>query len=70
MADVRQRNPVEMRALIDIKEASRLLGDVPVKTLYEWRSRGDGPPSFRVGRHVRYRPEAIEAWLQSLETNA
>ena len=55
-------------ALIDITEASKRLGGIPVKTLYAWRHRGEGPPSMRVGRHVRYRPEQIEAWLQSIET--
>ncbi len=38
---------------------------VPVKTLYQWRYRGDGPRAFRVGRHLRYRWEDVEAWLAS-----
>jgi len=37
--------------------------NVPIATVYRWRSRGDGPPGIRVGRHVRYRREAIERWL-------
>jgi excisionase family DNA binding protein len=36
---------------------------IPVKTLAEWRSRHLGPVYLRVGRHVRYRREAIDAWL-------
>ena len=36
---------------------------VPVKTLYQWRYNGVGPRAFRVGRHLRYRPEDVEAWL-------
>jgi len=35
----------------------------PVKTLQRWRLDGDGPPYVKVGRGVRYRPEAIERWL-------
>jgi excisionase family DNA binding protein len=42
--------------------ASAYLG-VPVKTLYEWRYRGIGPPSYRVGRHIRYRKAEVDAWL-------
>jgi excisionase family DNA binding protein len=36
---------------------------VPLATVYRWRSRGDGPASYRVGRHVRYKLEDVEAWL-------
>jgi len=52
--------------LISIESLSRRL-DIPVKTLRDWRYKGLGPPSLAAGRHVRYRPEQIEAWLQSLE---
>jgi excisionase family DNA binding protein len=38
---------------------------VPVKTLYQWRYRGSGPRAYRVGRHLRYRWEDVEAWLAS-----
>lgn len=38
--------------------------EVPVKTLYEWRHRGDGPPGFRVGRHLRYRWGDVAAWIR------
>jgi len=38
--------------------------DVPVATIYGWRHKGVGPPGLAVGRHVRYRREAVEAWLE------
>lgn len=38
---------------------------VPVKTLYTWRYKGVGPRAHRVGRHLRYRWEDVEAWLAS-----
>nr|WP_049568185.1 helix-turn-helix domain-containing protein [Nocardiopsis sp. SBT366] len=38
---------------------------VPPKTLYEWRYKGDGPPSHRVGRYVRYVPAEVHAWVTS-----
>jgi len=44
-------------------ELSEMLG-VPVNTIYGWRSRGEGSPGYRVGRHVRYRRAAVEAWLE------
>lgn len=37
--------------------------DVPVTTLYAWRHRLEGPPGFRVGRHVRYRWIDIQRWI-------
>ncbi len=38
---------------------------VPLKTIYRWRYRGEGPASYRVGRHVRYKLEDVEAWLRA-----
>jgi excisionase family DNA binding protein len=35
---------------------------VPVKTLYQWKWRGEGPPVRKVGRHLRYDPAAVQRW--------
>ena len=48
--------------LWSLSDVSAFLG-VPVKTLYHWRSLGSGPPGYRVGRHVRYDPDQVRAWL-------
>ncbi len=40
---------------------------VPIKTVYGWRYKRTGPPAIRVGRHLRYRPSAVEKWLESRE---
>jgi excisionase family DNA binding protein len=50
--------------LMTLADLSDMLG-VPVNTLYGWRVRGAGPPGYRIGRHVRYRHSAVEAWLES-----
>ncbi|MFJ2098171.1 helix-turn-helix transcriptional regulator [Streptomyces anulatus] len=39
---------------------------VPLETLYAWRKKRTGPPGFRVGRHLRYDPAAVHAWISSL----
>jgi excisionase family DNA binding protein len=38
--------------------------DVPVATIYAWRYRRQGPPGFRVGRHLRFRWSDIERWIE------
>ncbi|GAA1755492.1 helix-turn-helix domain-containing protein [Streptomonospora arabica] len=48
--------------LWSVSDAAAFLG-VPAKTLYEWRYKGDGPPSHRVGRYVRYVPDEVRSWV-------
>lgn len=43
---------------------------VPRATLYAWRYRGIGPAAVRVGRHLRYRIEAVEQWEREQESLA
>jgi excisionase family DNA binding protein len=37
---------------------------VPLATVYRWRSRREGPRGYRIGRHVRYRLDDVERWLE------
>jgi len=41
--------------------------DVTERTLSEWRITGRGPAFIRLGKTVRYRSAAVEAWLLSQE---
>ena len=41
-----------------------------VETVYQWRRKGIGPRGFRVGRHLRFDPEDVSAWVESLMTGA
>lgn len=45
-----------------VQDVSKFLS-VPVTTLHQWRYLGVGPDAFRVGRHLRYDPEAVRRWL-------
>ena len=55
--------------LLTVEELGQYLG-VPVATLYQWRHRREGPPGFRVGRHVRYRWSDVQEWIEhKLETS-
>jgi excisionase family DNA binding protein len=43
---------------------------VPLATVYAWRYKRIGPAAVKVGRHLRYRVEAVEAWEREQETLA
>nr|WP_236718606.1 helix-turn-helix domain-containing protein [Actinoplanes sp. TFC3] len=36
---------------------------VPTGTLYQWRHRRKGPPAAKIGKHLRYDPAAVRAWV-------
>ena len=50
------------RKLLTVSEVSEWLG-VPIQTLYGWNHRGVGPRPFKVGRHLRYEADDVQAWL-------
>ncbi len=54
---------VTVDPLWDVDDVSTFLR-VPVPTLYQWRHRGLGPRAFKVGRHLRYDPAEVHAWLR------
>ena len=37
---------------------------VPVATVLVWRRKGTGPRASRVGKHLRYRREDVDRWLE------
>ncbi len=49
-------------ALLNPKDLAAYL-DIPLATLYDWRSKGVGPRGIRVGKHIRYRRSDLESWL-------
>lgn len=49
-----------------VKDVAAYLG-IPVQTIYQWRSKGYGPPGLRIGKHVRFMPEEVRAWVASLK---
>jgi hypothetical protein len=48
--------------LLTPEDVSEILR-VPVALLYKWRYSRIGPPSFKVGRYVRYRPSDLAVWI-------
>jgi excisionase family DNA binding protein len=51
-----------MTKLMTIDDVAEYLG-IPKQTLYQWRSKGYGPPGRRIGKHVRYRQSDVEQWV-------
>ncbi|MCX5302702.1 helix-turn-helix domain-containing protein [Streptomyces sp. NBC_00160] len=51
-----------------MQDAAEYLGLSP-HTLYVWRHRRQGPPSFRMGPRgrVMYRVEALNSWIRDQE---
>ncbi|MEU9502833.1 helix-turn-helix domain-containing protein [Streptomyces sp. NPDC048196] len=39
-----------------------------VETVYQWRRKRTGPPAFRVGKHLRFDPAAVHAWVAQQAT--
>ena len=50
--------------VISIEEVARRL-DIPKSTLYQWRYKGTGPRSHRIGKHLRYRWSDVLNWLDA-----
>jgi excisionase family DNA binding protein len=61
--DLMQKAP-QPRPLWTTEDVAGYLA-VPVKTLYKWRLEKHGPPCLRVGKHLRYVPEDVVAWVDS-----
>jgi excisionase family DNA binding protein len=63
---VRSSNPggSAVPALLSVQDLSAVLG-VPESTLYGWRTQGKGPRGIRVGRHLRYRPDDVQSWIDA-----
>ncbi len=56
--------PAVEAAFLNVQDAATYLG-ISVNTLYVWRHRRQGPPSFRMGPggRVMYRRDLLDAWL-------
>ncbi len=44
------------------EDLARELG-IPSRTVYAWRSRSQGPRGYKIGKHVRFNREDVNAWL-------
>lgn len=50
---------------ISISQLAEELG-IPPRTIYNWRTKGYGPPGATIGKHVRFRRCDVETWIAGL----
>jgi excisionase family DNA binding protein len=43
---------------------------IPLRTFYQWRTHGYGPPAYRLGRHLRFRKDEVDQWLAEQHDSA
>jgi excisionase family DNA binding protein len=53
-----------MAQLLTIEQVAEQL-QVPVDTLYYWRSKKQGPAGFKVGKYLRWQQADVDAWIAS-----
>jgi excisionase family DNA binding protein len=61
--------PSRFEQLWDVSQAAEYM-KVSENTLYGWRCRKYGPPSYRLGNKIRYRPEEVRDWVTAQEVRA
>ncbi len=44
-------------------ETAEYLG-IPAATLHQWTYKGTGPRSYKIGRHRKYKPADVAAWVE------
>lgn len=44
--------------------------DIPPATLHQLNHKGTGPRSYKVGKHRKYDPYDVQAWLDSRASDA
>lgn len=54
---------IEFPRLLSVAQVAEILS-VPVSTVHHWAARGEGPPSFKVGKHRRFDAQALYDWIQ------
>ena len=57
------------RNILRLPQISERTG-VPVATLRYWRQAGEGPPTFRLGKHVASFEDDVDAWLEEQATSS
>ena len=55
--------------LLTVEDVAKILC-VPLSTVHHWAVQGEGPPSFKVGKHRRFDAALVAAWLEQRKSGA
>jgi len=61
-----QIHPLKLFSINDLSK----LTDFPISTIHAKRKSGEIPPGVKIGKHRRWRYQAIADWLDELATAA
>lgn len=61
-----EKEEISFPKLLRVTDVAEIL-EVPVSTVHHWVARGEGPPSFKVGKHRRFDAAAVAAWLERVK---
>lgn len=64
-----EHEEVSFPKLLRVADVAQIL-EVPVSTVHHWVARGEGPPSFKIGKHRRFDAAAVAEWLQKVQGGA
>ena len=59
-----RKDGMQPEHLMSVEDLSTVL-QVPTATIYAWRYKGVGPTGLRIGKHLRFRPSDVQAWIQT-----
>ncbi|WP_243073731.1 helix-turn-helix domain-containing protein [Microbacterium sp. SS28] len=57
------QNEWGLEHLMNVREVAAHLR-VPVSTVYDWRTRGLGPPAHRFGKHLAFAVSDLQSWIE------
>lgn len=60
--DIADQNEWGLEHLMNVREVAAHLR-VPVSTVYDWRTRGLGPPAHRFGKHLAFAVSDVQVWI-------
>lgn len=58
-----EQEPNAPSIMLSLREVAERLG-VSEATLRWWRHEGTGPKGFKLGRHIRFLEDEVNAWLE------
>lgn len=69
MDNDKDNDSVSFPRLLTCRDVAAILC-VPVSTVHHWAVQGEGPPSFKLGKHRRFTADDVKQWLAAARHSA